>query len=213
MRSLNMQVLTNQLKTRYPGVVIYGIGDSAHQSSPSGHNEDDTPGSRPEDEDADNIPEHRALDVMIGPAFNLADAWNLVTDLVTRPANQRRLLYVIFYRKIWRRRNGWREETYTGSDPHTNHPHVSGEADDDANTTPWVLGPQEPQPVQEETDVKLFYAAGRGWVRAGSVFQPLTTQTAANVNAEAFGNAEVKSAEWYDALKATYAPEDVREPI
>ena len=64
MRSKNMQVLTDDVKQRHPGVVIYGIGDDAHKKRRSGHNEDDTPGSLPEREDADNKPEHRAIDIM-----------------------------------------------------------------------------------------------------------------------------------------------------
>lgn len=136
-----MQKLTDQLKAENPGIVIYGIGDAAHKRSPSGHNEDDTPGSKPEQEDPDSKPEHRAIDVMIGKAFTVAEAWDLVSALVTVPANRARLLYVIFMRKIWRAKNGWREENYTGSDPHTNHPHVSGTWQDDENTAPWVLHP------------------------------------------------------------------------
>lgn len=72
---------------------------------------------------------------------------------------------------------------------------------------------KNPKPDQEEPDVRLIYAAGRGWARVGTVFQPITTQDAANANAAIFGDAEVKNAEYYDALKATYAPTDVREPI
>lgn len=71
---------------------------------------------------------------------------------------------------------------------------------------------KNPPPVQED-DMKFYYTAGRGWYRVGATFQPITTQAAANVNAEAFGNAVTKSVEFHDALKATYAPADVREPI
>lgn len=207
-----MQVLTTQLKAKYPGMVIYGIGDTAHQGSMSGHNEDDTAGSRPEDHDADSNPEHRALDLMIGRPFPVSEAWRVVSAMVAYQENQRRLLYVIFMRKIWRRATGWVEETYTQKDPHTNHVHISGEADDDENVTPWVL--EKLVPVKGKGfDVEMIYAVGRGWARVGSVFQPLTTQSGADVNAVLFGDAERKTAEYYDALKATYAPEDVREPI
>jgi hypothetical protein len=169
-RSLNMRVLTNQIKSRHPGVVIYGIGDAAHRKSASGHNEDDTPGSLAEDQDADNNPEHRAIDVMIGPAFSVADGWDLVSAMVTIPENQRRLIYVIFYRKIWRRRNGWVEETYTGPNPHTDHPHLSGEADDDENTTPWVLDLPSPQPTPRRSNMATVYfnlTAKNRWALAG----------------------------------------------
>jgi hypothetical protein len=139
MRAPNMQKLTGQVKGWRPGVVIYGVGDEAHKLSPSDHNEDDTPGSKAEQEDADNIPEHRAIDVMLGPAFSKADGDQLVSWLVTRPANRARLKYVIWYGGIWRRATGWVREVYTGSDKHMNHPHVSGLAADDENTRDWEL--------------------------------------------------------------------------
>lgn len=139
MRSLNMQKLTNQLAALYARVVIYGIGDEAHKRSPSGHNEDDTPGSKPEQEDPDSKPEHRAIDVMISGAFTKAAAWLLVTALVTIKANQDRLLYVIFDGWIWRRNGGWVKEVYTGSDKHRDHVHVSGNWPDDDNTAAFVL--------------------------------------------------------------------------
>lgn len=155
MRSKNMQRLTDQLKTRYPGVVIYGIGDDAHKKSASGHNEDDTPGSKPEQEDPDSKPEHRAIDVMIGRAFGAAAAAALVVVLTTVPANQRRLLYVIFDGWIYRARNGWIREPYGGSDKHRDHPHVSGTWQDDENTADWVLDlpiAKPPTPQQEEEE-------------------------------------------------------------
>lgn len=215
MRSANMQVLTSQLQARYPGIVIYGIGDAAHKGSASGHNEDDTPGSRPEDQDADSKPEHRALDLMIGRNFSSADAWNVVAAMVQIPENQRRLLYVIFMRTIWSRSRNWEADHYAGKDPHTNHPHISGEADDDENVSPWILEAPQPKPVTQEDEVQIVYASGRGWARVGSVFQPLTNQVIANVNAKTFsgGNSLTLTAGEYDSLKASYGPEDVREPI
>ncbi len=158
MRSRNMQRLTDQLKAKHPGVVIYGIGDAAHKKSPSGHNEDDTPGSKPEQEDADNIREHRAIDVMLGPKFSRDQAWDLVDALVTRPENQRRLYYVIFDGYQWRRNGGWKREVRT-KDPHRDHPHISGQAADDDNTADWSIGnPSTPTPQQEDDDMKGIVA-------------------------------------------------------
>lgn len=162
MRARNMQVLTDQLKVANPGVVIYGIGDRAHQLSPSGHNEDDTPGSRPEQEDPDTKPEHRAIDVMIGPAFTVAEAWALVNALISIPANRARLLYVIFQRKIWRAKNGFREEHYSGSDPHTSHPHVSGDYHDDENTTPWILDATAGGVAPLRGEIEMFMLQAKG---------------------------------------------------
>jgi hypothetical protein len=134
-----MQKLTDQLKAARPGIVIYGIGDAAHKLEVSGHNEDDTIGVRAEDQDPDSIPEHRAIDVMLGPVFSASDALTLAKFLSGVPSNRVRLLYVIFDRTIWSRSNGWVARPYTGTNPHTDHLHASGEADQDENVTPWVI--------------------------------------------------------------------------
>ncbi|MDG4762376.1 hypothetical protein [Micromonospora sp. WMMD710] len=136
-RAANMQALTDDVKRQWPGVVVYGIGDAAHKASASGHNEDDTPGSRPELEDADNRPEHRAIDIMLGPKFTKADADALVARLVADPKARARLYYVIWNGYIWSRSNGWRKTKYTGADQHTGHVHASGWAADDENAGPW----------------------------------------------------------------------------
>ncbi len=74
---------------------------------------------------------------------------------------------------------------------------------------------KNPQHNDQEDEVKSVYAEGRGWARVGSVFQPLTNQVIANVNAKVFtgGSSQILTAEEYDTLKASYAPEDVRQPI
>jgi len=132
-----MQALTNDLQREFPGVVIYGIGDAAHKLHASGHNEDDTPGSKAELQDADTIPEHRAIDVMLGSAFNKSDGDRLVSKLLADPAARARLYYIIWYGSEWSRSNGWAKIPYTGTDKHTNHVHLSGWASDDANTSGW----------------------------------------------------------------------------
>lgn len=137
MRAKNMQALTNDTKSEHPGVTVYGIGDEAHKTHPSDHNEDDTPGSKPAQTDGDSTPEHRAIDVMIGSAFTKADADEYVANLLADPAARARLQNIIWNRSIWSRSNGWKRQDYTGSDPHTNHVHVSGYAPDDENGASW----------------------------------------------------------------------------
>ena len=132
-----MQALTDAIKRRWPGVIIYGIGNKEHQESPSDHNEDDTPGSNPAQTDADSNPEHRAIDVMLGPAFTKADGDALVAALLADPAARARLHNIIWYRGIWSRSWGWTRRDYTGSNPHTDHPHISGHAADDENPAGW----------------------------------------------------------------------------
>lgn len=216
MRSRNMQVLTDQLRAQFPGIVVYGIGDRAHQSSASGHNEDDTPGSRPEQEDPDNKPEHRAIDAMLGASFTFLRAWVVVTALVTVPANRARLLYVIFDGWIWRAKAGWVREVYGGTNPHRDHPHISGTWPDDENTAAWVLDPAPP-PVDEgdEDMARMVFAVGRGWaaVDAGTwrdvddndTVLTADEQKTANVFAGVFGNSkELPAADW-DRMRAHYA--------
>ena len=156
-RARNLQVLTDQLKAKRPGVVIYGIGDAAHKTSPSDHNEDDTSGGKPEQTDADNNPEHRAIDVMIGPNFSKTDAVNLKNDLVSRSENKSRLKYVILFDKIYSAKRDFAEAPYSG-DFH-NHVHVSGNAADDENEASWTLSsdstPPPPAPSVRDLYVGL----------------------------------------------------------
>lgn len=137
MRARGMQVLTDQIKAKRPGATIYGIGDEDHQEHTSGHNPDDTPGVSAEDQDADTVAEHRAIDVMVMGPFSQADGDRLVQDLVTDPANQARMIYVNWGNQQWHRKNGWQPRD-NSDDPHS-HVHVSGEADQDENVTPWNL--------------------------------------------------------------------------
>lgn len=136
-RSANMQAMTNDLRAVYPGVVVYGIGDRAHQLEPSDHNEDDTTGSRPAQSDPDGRPEHRAIDAMLGPAFTRADAYAVINQILADPAALARLRYIIFDGWIWSRSNGWTKGYYTGSNRHTDHIHFSGLAADDENSASW----------------------------------------------------------------------------
>lgn len=166
MRAPGMQVLTNQVKEKRPGVVIYGIGDDDHKKRRSGHNEDDTTGVLAEDQDVDNIKEHRAIDVMLGPAFSRSDGHYFVADLVNDPANRKRLLYVNFENTQWSRSNGW-VPIDNSDDPHPDHVHASGEADADEDTSPWNLsawgGTAPPSSLLLEVDGKLGPKTIRRW--------------------------------------------------
>lgn len=137
MRAANMQALTNDVTAAHPGVTVYGVGDEAHKLRTSDHNEDDTPGSKAAQSDADSKPEHRAIDIMLGGSFSKVDAEALVAALVGSAAARARLFYVIFNGSIWSRSNGWARRDYDGSDQHTDHVHVSGWAADDENSAPW----------------------------------------------------------------------------
>lgn len=137
MRAKNMQALTDDTKRRHPGVVIYGIGDEAHQLRTSDHNEDDTEGSKAAQSDADSNPEHRAIDVMLGAAFTKTQAYAYIADILADPSALKRLYYLIFDGNIWSRSNGWKRIDFDGADQHTDHIHVSGWAADDENAAGW----------------------------------------------------------------------------
>ena len=137
MRAQGMQILTDQIKAVRPGTVVYGIGDDDHKTRVSGHNEDDTAGSKPRDQDSDNIPEHRAIDVMKGPNFSKTDGDALVRDLTENTTNRKRLIFVNWGNQQWHRDNNWAPRD-NSNDPH-GHVHAEGEADADHDTSPWIL--------------------------------------------------------------------------
>lgn len=111
------------------------IGDTAHQSSPSGHNPDDTPGSRPEREDADNIPEVRAADVDARGVNMQA----VIDAIVADPNERKRFIYIIFNGYIWSASNNWRKAKYNGDDQHTTHGHFSGDPNYDEDARPFAF--------------------------------------------------------------------------
>lgn len=117
------------------------IGDTAHALTVSGHNPDDTEGVRAERSDADTIPEVRAIDVDVD--FNLPGltAAMLVAYLVgrCRAGLETRLIYIIYNGVIWSASSGWQARTYTGSNPHTKHFHLSGHPGGDADGRPFGL--------------------------------------------------------------------------
>lgn len=139
MRSAAMQALTNDYTSRYPGVTVYGIGDQAHQLHPSDHNEDDTPGSKAAQSDSDNKPEHRAIDVMLGPAFNRDQAYQTIGEVLADPDDLARLAYINFENYQWARSNGWVRHD-NSDDPHPDHIHFSGWAPEDDNGAPFLEG-------------------------------------------------------------------------
>ncbi len=115
------------------------IGDAAHQASVSGHNPDDTAGSKSEYSDADAKQEVRAYDAdndLRDPRG--VDFQQVIDAILATPADRVRLAYIIHRRKIWRKRNGWRRESYTGSSPHDEHGHFSGDPAFDEDASPWT---------------------------------------------------------------------------
>ena len=137
MRSLAMQALTDDYRRNYPGVVIFGVGDDAHKLRLSDHNEDDTTGSRAAQSDPDTTPEHRAIDVMLGPALNRTQALASIDEILANPRNRLRLRYINFENTQWHVGNDFEPED-NSNDPHPTHVHHSGLASMDDDATPWL---------------------------------------------------------------------------
>lgn len=120
------------------------IGDTSHKASASSHNPDRT--SNPEHADGDSLDEVRAIDF----TTNLNDDAGVTMEQVVqkwietlRNGGMWWVRYVIFNGRIWHRRDNFVTRTYTGSDKHTGHVHVTSDFTQDADSvtgTDWCLG-------------------------------------------------------------------------
>ncbi len=101
------------------------IGDSAHASSSSDHNPDET-GATPY-EDSDRVNEVHAIDVDVDLRRSGWSMARAVEIIVTRhrTGKDNRLQNVIYNRRIWSRSYGWAARAYNGSNPHDKHAHFS----------------------------------------------------------------------------------------
>lgn len=116
------------------------IGDQRHQTGSSGHNPDIT--GKAEYRDGDSKNEVRAIDVdkdLMNPKFSMEQ---LIQWLVTlgRAGKYIPFRYFIYKGRIWRRSNGWKTETYTGSNKHNEHAHFSGDYTQKADEWAGSLG-------------------------------------------------------------------------
>lgn len=111
------------------------LGNAAHQLEVSDHNRDDTPGSKAAYNDHDGIPEVRAIDVDNNLNITVEGYKDPMEGAVQfllgrcRSGAEKRLEYIIYYRRIWTRSSGWVQKPYTGTSAHTEHAHFSGRHD------------------------------------------------------------------------------------
>lgn len=137
------------------------IGDTAHQSRPSDHNVDDTPGSLTPHTDTDSVPEVHALDIdNSGPwrqGFDFPASVERVRARHAAGADDR-LNYIIWDHRIAERSNGYRWAPYGGTDLHTGHAHFSSRygsgtaaaGNPEADISPWYVYPEV---VVDQADV------------------------------------------------------------
>lgn len=118
------------------------IGDTSHQSGSSDHNPDES-GNVPI-EDADSIDEVHAIDVdedlKEDGEPSMMDTKNHNLERC-KNGEEKRLRYMIYERKIYSASNGWREDYYSGSNPHDKHIHYSAsyETKYESDTSSWKL--------------------------------------------------------------------------
>lgn len=105
------------------------IGNLAHAESTSDHNLDET-GNTGGVEDNDDIDEVHARDVDDSGPWPAGWTMEKFVQLVLarcRSGREKRLRYVIYNSRIWRKSNGWKQEAYAGPNPHDKHAHFSFE--------------------------------------------------------------------------------------
>lgn len=101
------------------------IGDAAHQKEHSDHNPDSEGAVRADDVDNDLYESDLTMEKVV--QFLLGRC---------RSGAEKRITYIIYYRRIWAADTGWVQKTYTGSSQHTEHAHFSfSHSDKLANST------------------------------------------------------------------------------
>lgn len=130
------------------------IGDAAHAAGTSGHNPESS--GKSEYTDGDKIDEVRAIDVdndLKAPSVTML---KIIQKILATPNDLKRLKYIIYNRVIWSKSNGWRPRAYTGSSPHTEHAHFSGDPAYDENVTAWSVLTLEDNMALSEADIKAL---------------------------------------------------------
>lgn len=114
--------LNREVKEKWPGTTIWTVGDADHRSRPSDHNpfDHDSNASTPGIVSAIDIVGHRPSD----------NVWAHL--LATKDP---RVEYMIHDGKWSGSDLGWKIHSYGGSNPHTNHIHVSVGRGSDSNLT------------------------------------------------------------------------------
>lgn len=163
----SLVTLRDEIRALHPGTTVWTVGDAAHRATWSDHNPN-----------ASGVV--CAIDVLGDGGLDLVSFAEHV-----RASGHPAFKYAIFDRRIASKGGGWR--SYSGSNPHTSHVHVSVGVGPDGrstgpydDTSPWGLravdGPQLPGGILRRGDsglgVRLLQAALG--ITADGIFGPQT---------------------------------------
>lgn len=126
--------LIADVKREFPGIVVGTIGDPAHQAEATGS-----------DHNPDQYGFVCAADFMFGNGFGATQAEALFDRL--NQLRDSRTAYAIYNRRIESSTvSPWTVRSYTGTDPHTGHVHVSVKHSSNPRpTTSWNVYPPAPE--------------------------------------------------------------------
>jgi hypothetical protein len=128
--TLGLQNLRRQVDAVFPGRDKKSdgwIGDQAHQLNTSGHNPDDTSGSKAAwNGDPDTVKEVRAWDMDSDLRTPGVDAQDVVDHLRKLPGLASVCRYMIYNHRDYHSRNGFAPTAYSGPSPHEEHIHFEG---------------------------------------------------------------------------------------
>jgi hypothetical protein len=128
--TLGLQNLRSQVNAVFPDrdkLSDGSIGDTLHRLHTSGHNPDDTSGSKPAwDGDPDSTPEVRSWDMDSDLRAPGADAQDVVDHIRRLPGVSSVLRYMIYNHWEYHSRNGFAPTPYSGPSPHEEHIHFEG---------------------------------------------------------------------------------------
>lgn len=135
------------------------IGDTAHAAGGNSDHLPDEDFAALRGKDADSRNEVHAIDVdrdLREPGLTME---MVVQHILARcrAGLEDRLRYIIYSRRIWSASSGWRQEAYSGSNPHTEHAHFSASygTAQEADTHSWHL-----------EDLVALSDADKDWIRA-----------------------------------------------
>lgn len=144
----SLETLRDEILTLHPGTTVWTIGDAAHAATWSDHN-----------------PNAAGVVCAIDVKGNAGLKLSAFAEHV-RARNHRAFKYVIYNRRIASKGGAWR--TYHGSNPHTDHVHISvGEGPDGRSTgpyddtSPWGLLEEDDMPLTDADAAKVAKAVLR----------------------------------------------------